>query len=70
VSGIIQRIENRNIYINLGRVDGVMFYNESIPNERYRIGERMKFYLLAVQDTGRGPMIVYPQSSQIRFKAI
>jgi len=62
VSGIIQRIENRNIYINLGRVDGVMFYNESIPNERYRIGERMKFYLLAVQDTGRGPMIVLSRS--------
>ncbi|HOV88973.1 MAG TPA: NusA N-terminal domain-containing protein, partial [Candidatus Paceibacterota bacterium] len=62
VSGLIQRIENRNVYVNLGRVDGVMFYNESIPNERYRIGERMKFYLLAVQDTGRGPMIILSRS--------
>ncbi len=58
VSGVIQRIENGNVYISLGRVEGVMFYNESIPNEHYRLGERMKFYLLAVQENNRGPMIV------------
>jgi len=62
VSGVIQRIENRNVYVNLGRVDGVMYYNESIPNERYRIGERMKFYLLAVQEGGKGPMIILSRS--------
>jgi len=62
VSGVIQRIENRNVYVNLGRVDGVMYYNEAIPNERYRIGERMKFYLLAVQESGRGPMIILSRS--------
>lgn len=62
VSGIIQRVENRNVYVNLGRVDGVMFYNEAIPNERYRIGERMKFYLLAVQENTRGPMIILSRS--------
>jgi len=62
ISGIIQRIENRNVYINVGRVDGIMFYNEAIPNERYRIGERMKFYLLAVQENVRGPMIILSRS--------
>ena len=62
VSGVIQRIDNRNVYVNLGRVDGVMYYNEAIPNERYRIGERMKFYLLAVQEGGRGPMIILSRS--------
>jgi len=62
VSGVIQRIENRNVYVSLGRVEGVMFYNEAIPTERYRIGERMKFYLLAVQENNRGPMIVLSRS--------
>lgn len=62
VSGIIQRVENRNVYVNLGRVDGVMFYNEAIPNEHYRIGERMKFYLLAIQEGVRGPMIILSRS--------
>jgi len=58
ISGVIQRIERRNVFVNLGRTQGVMFYNESIPGERYRIGERMKFFILAVQEDARGPMIV------------
>jgi len=49
VSGIIQRIERGNVYVNLGRVTGVMFFNETIPGEFYKIGERKRFYLLAVQ---------------------
>lgn len=62
ISGIVQRIENRNVFINLGRAQGVMFYNESIPGERYRIGERMKFYILAVQEDNRGTMIILSRS--------
>jgi len=62
ISGVVQRIENRNIYINLGRAQGVMFYNESIPGERYRTGERMKFYILAVQEDSRGTMIILSRS--------
>lgn len=62
VSGIIQRIENRNVYVNLGRAQGVMFYNEAIPNEYYRRGERMKFYVLAVQESSKGPMIILSRS--------
>mgnify|MGYP000855564269 CR=1 FL=1 len=50
VSGIIQRIEHGNVYVNLGRAIGVMFFNETIPGEFYRIGERKRFYLLAVQE--------------------
>ena len=50
VSGIIQRIERGNVYVNLGRVTGVMFFNETIPGEFYKIGERKRFYLLAVQE--------------------
>jgi len=58
ISGVIQRVERRNVFVNLGRTQGVMFYNESIPGERYRIGERMKFFILAVQEDAHGPMIV------------
>ncbi|MFA5386079.1 MAG: transcription termination factor NusA [Candidatus Paceibacterota bacterium] len=59
VSGIIQRIEHGNIYINLGRTTGVMFFNETIPGEYYKIGDRKRFYLLAVQEeTKRMPGLV------------
>lgn len=63
VSGIIQRIERGNTFIDLGRAMGVMFYNEVIRGERYNIGERMRFYVVAVQDEeGKRPGIILSRS--------
>lgn len=59
VSGVVQRIERGNVYIDLGRAVGIMFWNETIPGEHYRIGERLRFYLLAVQEeTTRLPGVI------------
>ena len=58
VSGVVQRFDRGNVYVDLGRATGIMFYNESIPGEHYRIGERMRFYVLAVQGDARGPGII------------
>ena len=55
ISGIVQRFERGNVYVDLGRTTGVMFSNESIPGEHYRSGERLRFYVLAVQREVRGP---------------
>ncbi|MFA5392583.1 MAG: transcription termination factor NusA [Candidatus Paceibacterota bacterium] len=58
VSGIIQRIEKRVIYVDLGKTFGVLFPNEGIPGEHYKIGERKKFYVLRLEDRGHGPAII------------
>ena len=62
VSGLVQRIERGNIYIDLGRATGIMFYNETIPGEHYRIGERLRFYLLAVQEETKIPGLILSRS--------
>ncbi|MCX6736742.1 MAG: S1 RNA-binding domain-containing protein, partial [Candidatus Parcubacteria bacterium] len=62
VSGIIQRLEGKNIYVDLGKTVGIMFANEIIPGERYRIGERKKFYILSIDDKPRGPVILLSRS--------
>lgn len=62
VSGIIQRFDRGNVYIDLGRTTGVMFYNESIPGEHYRSGERMRFFVLAVQSDTKMPGIILSRS--------
>jgi len=63
VSGIIQRFEKGNVYVDLGRTIGVMFHNECIPGEHYRVGERLRFYVLAVQEPDRKtPAIVLSRS--------
>lgn len=58
VSGIVQRMERGNVYVDLGRAVGIMLPNEMIPYEHYRVGERLRFYVLAVQDDARLPGIL------------
>jgi N utilization substance protein A len=62
ISGVVQRFERGNVYIDLGRATGIMFYNESIPGEHYRSGDRIKFYVLAIQEDARTPGIVLSRS--------
>lgn len=54
VMGHVQRFERGNLYVDLGRVTGVMPYDEQIPGERYRPGERIRCLLLTVDETARG----------------
>ena len=58
VSGVVQRFERGNVFVDLGRAIGIMFYNEGIPGEHYRVGERLRFYVVAVQDDPRRPGII------------
>ena len=58
ISGIIQRIEGRNIFLDIGKTLGILPKEEQIPGEFYRPGQRLKTYLLKVEETPRGPTIV------------
>lgn len=54
VTGTVQRIERGNIFTEMGRASGILPYEEQIPGERYGQGERVRAYLLRVEDSGRG----------------
>jgi len=54
IIGHMQRFERGNLYIDLGRVTAIMPYEEQIPGERFRPGERIRAILLAVEETPRG----------------
>ena len=58
ISGVIQRYDRGNVYVDLGRTIGVMFSNESIPGEHYRVNERLRFLVLAVQEESKTPGII------------
>ncbi|MDP3729287.1 MAG: transcription termination factor NusA [bacterium] len=62
VSGLVQRFDKGNVFIDLGRATGIMFYNESIRGEHYTVGDRMRFYILAVQEESRIPGIILSRS--------
>jgi transcription termination/antitermination protein NusA len=54
VSGIVQRMERGAIFVDLGRTTGIIPYEEQIPGEKYRMGERIRAYLYAVDEGFRG----------------
>ena len=57
VTGIIQRIEHKNVIIDLGRTEALLLPNEQIRNEEYYRGERIKVYVVEVRKTSKGPRI-------------
>lgn len=54
VTGTVQRIERGNLFVDLGRATGILAYNEQIPGERYKQGERIRALLFRVEETPRG----------------
>ncbi len=58
VTGMVQRIERKNVYLDLGRIEAVLPPPEQIPRESYRQGERIKAYVVEVRQGTRGPQIV------------
>lgn len=58
VNTTVQRMENGNVYVDLGKATGVIFPNDQINGERYYPGQRIKVYVVRVEQTQRGPQIV------------
>jgi N utilization substance protein A len=62
VSGIVQRIEGSNVYFDIGKSLGVLPKEEQIRGEFYKEGARLKLYILRVDTTPRGPVILLSRS--------
>lgn len=58
VSGTVQRIEGRTIFIDLGKSTGVLLPSEQSQGDRYRLGQRLKVYVARVDSDAKGPGIV------------
>lgn len=54
VSGTVERIERGTIYIDMGRAVGMLAYDEQIPGERFKQGERVRAYLFHVDESHSG----------------
>lgn len=62
ISGMIQRVEPKQIIIDLGRAEAVMPPMEQVPTERYRSGQRLKVYLVEVAKTIKGAVVIVSRS--------
>lgn len=66
ISGIVQRIENSNVFVDLGRTTAILPRDEQIKGERYRIGERVKAVIFFVEESPKG-IGVYLSRSHPKF---
>ncbi|NOQ18071.1 MAG: transcription termination/antitermination protein NusA [Dehalococcoidales bacterium] len=62
ITGVVRRIEPKQVFIDLGRTEAVLPAVEQMHNERYRLGQRIRIYLLEVAQTNRGPLVVVSRS--------
>ncbi len=62
VNGSVQRVEGNNVIVDMGKAAGILFPNEQISNERYYAGQRLKFFVVRVEQTNKGPQIVISRS--------
>ena len=57
-TGIIQRVENRNVFVNIGKTDAILPFREQIPGEYYKPGNRIRVFVLNVKETNRLPQVI------------
>lgn len=58
VTGIVQRVENKNVYVDLGRTEAIMPQAEQIANEEYAVNDRIKAIIIEVKNSTKGPQVL------------
>ena len=62
ISAIIQRVEGRTVFFDIGKTTGVMLAKDQVPSENYRLGQRMRVYVIEVQMGPRGAVVYLSRS--------
>ena len=58
VTGIVQRVEGRNVFVDIGRAEALLMATEQLPTEEYNYGDTLRAYIIEVKSTARGPQIM------------
>ena len=58
ITGTVRRFEQRNVIVDLGRVEGILPVDEQLPRERYRMNERIKTIIMEVRKSSKGPQVI------------
>ncbi len=62
VTGLVQRVENKTVYIDLGKTEAIMPASEQIVSEEYGVNDRVKAVIIEVKDSAKGPQVVLSRS--------
>lgn len=57
ITGVVQRISNETIFVNIGNTEGILVAGERARGERFRVNDRIKAYIMDVRKSTKGPQI-------------
>ncbi len=70
LTAIVHRIERGNVYVELGRAEGIIPVSETVYTEQYNINDRIKVYVLEVKKTNKGPQIIVSRTHPSLIKRL
>ncbi|HLB95657.1 MAG TPA: transcription termination factor NusA [Patescibacteria group bacterium] len=70
LNGVVQQIEGSAVIVDLGKLNGLMLPSEQIPQEKYYSGERLKVFILGVEETSRGPQVLISRANPELIKGL
>ena len=70
VSGTVERVERGTIFVDMGRAIGMLPYNEQIPRENFRQGERVRAFLVSVEESPKGVFLKLSRSHPMFLKEL
>lgn len=62
VTGIVHRISNETVFINIGKTEGILAVTEQVRGERYSVNSRIKVFIMDVKKTTKGPQVYLSRS--------
>lgn len=62
MNGIIQRVDPRFVYINLGKIEAKLSKADQMPNDNYQVHDRIKVFVTKVENTNKGPQVFVSRS--------
>ncbi|MEG0291344.1 MAG: transcription termination factor NusA [Anaerovoracaceae bacterium] len=57
LTGVVQRVSGDTLFINMGKTEGILAPKEQVPGETYKVGDRIKVYIMEVRRTTKGPQV-------------
>jgi N utilization substance protein A len=64
ISGVVQRMEGRNVILDLGKTEALLPASEQVRVEHYRAGQRLKVLLLRVEKAVKGPQVIVSRANR------
>jgi len=63
VSGIVQRIEGKNVFIDIGKAVGILYPSEQISGEYYKVGQKLKIYIMKIEEEAKETNLILSRTN-------